>query len=293
MVLSTENNTSITNLPDFLGIGASKCGSTWIHEILKTHPHIYMPTRRKEVNYFNLDTNYEKGKEWYQSYFPDLESASGYQAIGEFTPRYLCSSSKSAKRIAELGSVEKLILILRNPVDRAFSQYCHSLRAAHYTKPFEDYLIDRPSIISEGFYAKNLLPFLEYYDRELICCLIFETAIKNVAHTKVQLASFLAVDPSLFAADSGSKKANKSYLPKYKFLNYWAAKANRLLVKQDLDWVINLADSIGIRKFLQSSGKETLPTMSSETRTRLLDLYSEDVSKLEQLLDLDLSLWRK
>ena len=121
-------------LPDFIGIGASKCGTTWLHELLSQHPDVYMPTKRKEIDYFNFDENFEQGIEWYESFFPDAESAKQYKTIGEFTPRYLDNSGKCAQRIASMPSVEKLIIMVRNPIDRAYSQYCHSVKAGHGRK---------------------------------------------------------------------------------------------------------------------------------------------------------------
>lgn len=281
------------SLPNFIGIGAPKSGSTWLHQLLKDHPQIYMPEKRKEINYFNFDDNYSKGIEWYQSFFPDSDAAKQYQAIGEFTPRYLGASHKCAKRIADIKTIQKLLLILRNPIDRAYSHYCHSVRSGHYNKSFENFMIDKPDAITNGFYAKNLLPFLDFYDSQQLCCLIFEESVIDLEKTRREIAIFLNVEFSKFPQTSGNTKVNKSYIPKYKWLNYLAAEVNRYLVKKDLDWVINMADNMGLRKLLALGGKTTIPSLSNETKLRLYDTFSRDIEDLEKLLKINLDIWRK
>lgn len=278
-------------LPNFIGIGASKCGTTWLHELLSQHPEIYMPTKRKEINYFNFDDHFEQGQEWYESFFPEAEFAGKYQAIGEFTPRYLDNSGKCAQRIASMPSVNKLILMIRNPVDRAYSQYCHSVKAGHGRKTFEDFLEDTPLIIHDGFYAKKLEYYLERYSKEQICCLIFEQSVGNIEDTKQKVANFLEVSVTKFPTDSGSSKANASYVPKYQWLNYLAAKVYRQLSKKNLDGVINLGDAIGLRKLLKAGGKK-IPPLPTNTRRKLNSIFVEDVAKLEKMLELDLSVWQ-
>ena len=112
---------------DFIGIGTSKAGTTWVSEMLDAHPGICM-SEPKEVNYFNEQNNYSiniknynygKGFNWYKKHF--LHWRTG-QIIGEFTPKYL-ADLKAPLRIKNAFPDVKLIVCLRDPVDRAFSQY--------------------------------------------------------------------------------------------------------------------------------------------------------------------------
>lgn len=278
-------------LPTFIGIGASKCGSTWLHELLQQHPHIYMPTKRKEINYFNLEENYKKGIEWYESFFPSEEEGKSYQAIGEFTPRYLYQSEKCSQRIDSLGTVDKLIVILRNPTKRTYSQYCHSLRAGQNRGSFTDFLADKPWNLDRGFYAENLKPFFDYYDRSNICCFIFEESIKDIDLTKKKIADFLDVSLEAFPKESGVKQVNPSYVPKMKWLNSWAGKINRKLTEKDLDWVVNLGKNIGVNEVLKL-GAQKVPTLDLENRKKLDDLFAPDIESLEKILQINLDIWR-
>ena len=278
-------------LPTFLGIGAPKCGSTWIHELLQQHPDVYMPTKRKEINYFNLEENYQKGLGWYESFFPSVEEAKSYQTIGEFTPRYLYQPEKCARRISNLNTVEKIIIILRNPTKRSYSQYCHALRAGHNRGSFSDFLEDKPRIVKHGFYAKNLQPFFDRFDRDKICCFIFEESINDICNTKKKIADFLGISVDAFPAGAGNRQVNYSYVPKMKWLNNYAAQLNRKLTEKDLDWAINLSKSIGAKKLLQL-GSQKIPALDRENREKLDNLFAPDIANLEKLLNINLDVWR-
>ena len=71
-------------LPNFLVVGAQRAGTTWLDAILRQHPEIYLPVKRKEIHFF--DKNFSKGETWYSGFFPDDSAASDYKAIGEITP---------------------------------------------------------------------------------------------------------------------------------------------------------------------------------------------------------------
>ena len=74
-------------LPTFLGIGVPRGGTTWLHALLETHPEIYMPSRRKEVRFF--DAHFEQGTEWYESFFCGPEQRGMFRAVGEVSPQYI------------------------------------------------------------------------------------------------------------------------------------------------------------------------------------------------------------
>lgn len=275
-------------LPSFIGIGAEKCGSTWLHELLKQHPKIYMPLRRKELDFFNL--NYSKGLEWYESFFPNPQDASVYDAIGEISPRYL-NFPECASRIATVKSIRKLIVILRNPLNRAYSHYGHIVRLQNYSKSFEEFILDHPKVITNGFYAKNLNYFLQYYSQNQICCIIFEEVVNDIGCTKKKIARFLEIQDSEFPEAAGLKKANETYIPRLKRLNQLSSQMTGNLRNLNLDWIINVARAVGFKKVLRI-GSKSLEPMPEEMRSRLQDIYAQDIENLEKLLGINLDLWR-
>jgi len=114
-------SSSSTHWPSFLGIGVPKAGSTWLHETLSAHPQIWVPPHEREVHFFNR--YYEnRGLSWYKQFFPEEDSF--YSAVGEITPHYLyCSPERIAVVKSVVLSIERFILLLRDPVDRLHSHY--------------------------------------------------------------------------------------------------------------------------------------------------------------------------
>ena len=276
-------------LPSFIGIGAERCGSTWLHLLLKQHPQVYMPEKRKELQFF--DKNYHKGLKWYGSFFPDEQTATAYKAMGEITPVYL-NIPVCAERIASLNSIQKFIVILRNPVNRAYSQYGHSVRLSNYRKSFEEYIIDHPGAIKRGLYAQKLDHYFKYFDKKQFCCLIFEESVNNVNFTKQKLAKFLEIEFDEFPDSAGLEKVNQTYLPKFKKLNEISSYVRHKLIDKDLDWLVNMVKVLGFQKVLEYGAKYTLAPMSPETKLRLENIFEQDIKNLEKLLDISLDIWR-
>lgn len=279
-------------LPSFLGIGAAKCGTTWMHNLLQQHSQIYMPTKRKEIDFFNIDNNYNKGLDWYESFFPDSQIANQYVAIGEITPRYI-NKLVAPQRIAKIDSIQKLLVMLRNPVERAYSQYKHAIRNG-YLKSFQDYLEERPYVIHQSQYAQKLKPFLDVFDREQFCFFIFEESINDVPATKEKIANFLNVSLDGFLSTARVENINKSYVPKYKWLNRIVRELNQQLLKNNLDWIVHCSESLNLRKFFQqyNSIQHSIPPMSEYMRLSLKETFIEDIENLEKLINMNLDVWR-
>ena len=126
-------------LPDFLIIGAQKCGTTSLYAYLVSHPKINSASR-KELHFF--DRHFQKGSAWYRSHFN-----SGNHLTGEATPYYFFHPL-GIRRIYSLLPNVKLILLLRNPVDRAFSHYYHEVLSGLENLSFEEAIKEEPKRLS-------------------------------------------------------------------------------------------------------------------------------------------------
>ena len=130
----------IRSLPDFIIIGAMKCGTTSLYSYLASHPQV-LPASEKEVHYFDCDS-YSLGMAWYKAHFPTLirkyfQSKNRNNIIvGEASPYYLFFP-KAHIRVEECIPNIKLIIMLRNPIDRAFSHYNHQKRKSREKLSFE------------------------------------------------------------------------------------------------------------------------------------------------------------
>jgi hypothetical protein len=134
-------------LPDFLIIGTQRGGTTSLYKYLVQHPNL-AHALTKELRYFDL--NYAKGLDWYRSRFPtsrhrevELRRSGVRLVVGEASPDYLFHPFAPA-RVAETLPDVKLIVLLRNPVDRAWSHYWHQFKRGHETLPFTDALAAEP-----------------------------------------------------------------------------------------------------------------------------------------------------
>jgi len=139
---------SLNGQPDFIIIGAQKCGTTSLYQYLIQHPQI-VPASQKEVHFFDL--NFAKGVDWYRQQF---KSVSQDFITGEASPYYMFHPLV-ARRIYELFPQVKLIALLRNPVERAISHYYHEVRLGFEKLSLED-AIAQESARLEGEWEKFL-----------------------------------------------------------------------------------------------------------------------------------------
>jgi len=275
-------------VPDFLGIGVPRAGTTWLHELLRSHPEAYVPSRRKELNYFNLC--YDRGPSWYRKFFPREEDLPRYRAIGEVTPYYFYGDS-CPERIARAG-VQRLVLMLRHPVDRAWSYYGQKIRNGMFEGSFEQFLEhSRWPVVEQGHYSRFLRRYLEHFRRDQILILLFEASVTDVAATQRALAGFLGIGASGFARPNPGEVVNQSYVPRARRLYGLAFRVSRYLRRYDLDWVVNTAKRLGIREAFGAAGK--LAPMRTETRRHLDGLFQPEIAELERVAGISLDLWRR
>ncbi len=133
----------MARLPNFIIAGAMRCGTTSLNGYLREHPEVAVSTP-KEVHFF--DVHYDEGLEWYLRHFPDSDMAT---AIGEATPDYL-HHPDALHRIAQTIPEVKLLILLRNPVDRAYSHYWHNRSRDKEPLSFEAALEAEPDRIAAG-----------------------------------------------------------------------------------------------------------------------------------------------
>ena len=197
-------------LPTFVGIGVARGGTTWLHTLLSGHPDVYMPERRKEIRFF--DRNYDQGTQWYEGFFCPQDEAARYTAIGEISPQYLYCESCPDRMSAALPDA-KLLVILRHPVDRAYSHYGFVVQRRNFRGTFEEFLAERPTMLEKGFYSRYLDRYLARFERERMLALVFERAVRDIDSTRQALSSFLDVPTDRFP--SSVDKVNASTIPRF------------------------------------------------------------------------------
>jgi hypothetical protein len=207
----------VRTLPDFVIIGAQKSGTTFLYQLLVQHPDV-KPAFRKEVHYFDL--NFTKGENWYRSNFP-LRMRNGRKYItGESSPYYLFHPHAPGRASAVVPDA-KLIVLLRNPVDRAYSHYQHQVKRVKVnrreTLTFEEAIeaeerilpgetskmlqheyyesLDHRtrSYLRRGIYIDQLLVWSSFYRREQMLILKSEDLFNNTTNTLERVQDFLEI----------------------------------------------------------------------------------------------------
>lgn len=289
---------------DFIGIGGMKCGSTWIADCLKEHPQICFPKHRKELHFFdekfsfssfykNNPKNYRfetLGFDWYKSQFSHCVGV-----CGEFSTQYIIDPI-ACQRIKKVFPDVKIIAILRNPADRAFSEYLYNKRFGGQLKNISfEKAIENSWLLEKGLYAKHLKRYLDNFSKVKI--MILEEVKKNPEKEIQSLYEFLGVSED-FVPSCLNKKINKRMMAKYSFINDIVNFGINFVIKNNLKFLFKIGTLLyldvlvdGIRKKNVKELKFKL--MHPETREKLVDFCREDVSDLENLLGKDLSFWLK
>jgi hypothetical protein len=274
-------------LPTFLGIGVPRGGTTWLHEWLASHPDVYMPTRRKEVRFF--DRHYDRGLGWYEKYFP-AEDGESFRAIGEISPQYLYGE-ECPRRIFGALPEAKLLLMLRHPVDRAYSNYGFLVQRKNYRGSFPEFLATRPHALEKGFYGRYVQRYLEYFDREQILPILFEETFADLATTERRVGEFLNIAAGEFPRAAGGHRVNASTVPSFGALSAFAVKTGRRLRGWQLEPLVDFGRRIGVQRAIAKGG--SLPVLDPAARRELSVRYQRDFDELERALNIDLTRWRK
>jgi hypothetical protein len=225
-------------LPDFLILGAQKAGTTALYAYLRWHPQVTGPSF-KEVSFF--DRHYACGERWYRAHMPMRRS----RIVGEASPSYLFHPLVP-ERVAHMLPNARLIALLRNPVDRAFSHYQHEVALGREPLSFEDALaaedermhgelermLEDPRYFSHawwnytyaarGRYAEQLEGWFEALPREQVLVLLTDELASDTAGTYRRTLDFLGVDerglesyPRIFERDyAGMDPATRARLAK-------------------------------------------------------------------------------
>ncbi len=293
--------------PDFIGIGAMRSATTWLARCIESHSQLYIPIGLKEIHFFDefkkqishgekRRWNYEKGLEWYENYF---HSAKRNQKVGEYTPNYL-SDEQSPALIAKHYPEVKLIVSLRDPIDRAYSHY-QFVKRNHENIPESfsvaiEKLNDVFQFLELGLYGKYLNRYFDHFPKHQILILFYENIESTPEKTCKSLYSFLRVDDSYRPAIireriniSDSVKSEQIY-SLLRGLKKTVKK--RSLLRKSVSIVGGFKLGRWITKRNIDSEKKGGNVIGDTTREFLKTYYLDDIKHLENLIDIDLTSWK-
>ena len=189
-------------LPDFLGLGTQKGGTTTLHRLLRKHPDVFLPAC-KEVHFF--DQNYNSGEAWYREHFA---AARADQRCGDITPFYLFHPDVPGRIYQDIPNA-RLIVLLRDPVERAISQVFHAQRLGFEPLPIDEalaaeqgrlatgdpYSFQKHSYLSRSHYLEQLDRYEALFPREQLLILRSEDLFSTPERVWQKLLSFLELKP--------------------------------------------------------------------------------------------------
>ena len=298
-------------LPNFLIVGAAKSGTSSLHNYLNQHPEVFMPSynsegmKVKEPRFLIKDLvkhrlhNGVWTWEEYKSLFNDVIDE---KAIGESTVLYLYYYKDAIKNIKEkLGNDVKIIIMLRNPTDRAYSAFQHVSRGFKEQNSFEESLeMEDGRLEREG----NLTPMVMYKDMGLfhemvksyqehfsnVHVIIYDDFSDNTENQMKKIYQFLGI----------SDNKNIDYETRHNVggKRWKNDKMKHLLMRKNpikslFKKIIPKGLRRGIRNNLVSASTNKVPPMKDHTRIMLNDFFREDVKQLSTLLNRDLTHWTK
>lgn len=287
---------AVSTVPDsqalvsFIGIGAQKCASTWLHDVLVDHPALSLPGDVKEVDYFSY--HYDFGRQWYEQRFTSAASS----VCGEVSPSYLHSPGV-VERVADYNPGMRIILIVRDPIERAISNHKHEVRIGHVhgdDLSFEFGLRNNPAYIEQGLYAKHLESWYEKFSPEQILVLKFEDVVALPEAALVSVCEFLGAN-SDYRSPKLYLQSNRSYLSRSSGFEKTKNKLRAGVRALGLGGLWQRLGDTGLRQRYRNlnhvDADVKLAAPLPETLQRMRDIFQPDVEKLSRMTGLSTTDW--
>ncbi|MFT4084123.1 MAG: sulfotransferase [Nocardioides sp.] len=273
-------------LPDFVGIGALKAGTTYLDQLLRGHPQLSFPRHLKETEFFTR--HYRRGPEWYAGLFAPPDG----RLRGEISPQYLPDPT-CAERLYAANPEALLIATLRDPVARLVSQYRHFAQVTGYPGDLRTFLVEHPGAIDRGRYHAQLQPWLARFGRDRLHLVIFDDLVDSPLATARSVLAFLGVDDSVVPSPPDAETYS-SFSPRFPRAYVRARRVSAALRGSATGRaVVGLAQRAGLRGLLSTPAAQAREgELSAGERAELATGYRADAARLGELLDRDLvRLW--
>lgn len=267
-------------LPAFIIIGAAKAATTWIAHQLRVRDDVFMPAA--EPHFFSRD--YARGEEWYRGLFA---TAGPDQMVGEKSADYLADFA-APRRIAALLPKVQLIAQLRNPVERAYSDYCMLFRRGQIDDDVARQLnratTDAPRFLDDGLYARHLRRFLAHFPEEQLTLIFHEDIQADPLGSIGRVCAAIGL-PMLDNPPETVLRINDKEAP----LVPMALRSLPQPVKRAVKPLRGSAPFEAARRLI--ARPVHYPPLTMELRHRLTAFYEQDIAELGSMLGRDLSRW--
>jgi hypothetical protein len=264
-------------LVTFAVIGAGKAGTTWLFEVLAAHDQVTV-ARTKETMFF--DRYYNRGVRWYHSLFP---VATG-QAVGEASNTYLAAADVP-ERIAAYNPAMHLVALLRDPVERAFSNYLFFVRNGQVNGTFEDALEQRPDILDHGFYGRSVARYRNHFPAGSIHLDAFDDLCIDADGVARRVLQHIGVsDPTV--PEVAQEQILPASLPRNRFVARMVKESAVVVRRLGAPALVSTVKRGRLPGLLYRRFEER-PQMNLDMAARLRDAYAADVELLGTLTGRD------
>ncbi len=289
--------------PNFFLAGAHKSGTTSLYFYLKQHPQVFLPAL-KEPHFFSRFRPYSEMPFPHPcvsdeaAYLRMFSKAVGYKAVGEASSSYLCGEG-AAERIHSTIPHAKIVIVLRDPVGRAYSQYLMDVREGWQELPFYEALLEdwnRPKkgwgvshmYVEPGLYRDQVQRYLNVFGPKQVLVLLFANLRTPEGRRKMmaELAGFLELDPAYLDRIDTSQVENEFAVARWNWsrrvaASWWARRLAMILVPPRAGSLFLVKTWLYDRFFLRRAVK---PPMDPKARDWLSSMYEDNVAGLERLL---------
>lgn len=288
----------MTAFKHLLVIGQEKSGTTWLQHLFDYNSNLFALFYDQELSYFTdkfpeLSFSYDN----YIKYFP--VQSNDHRWICEVTPTYFSRPIEVIPRIKPLFNCQsnptpRIIIILRDPVQRSYSDYLQKLRYGKIPKntSFESSLAVLPSIMEKSFYYKDLFSWCNAFGRENVLVLFHHDLVEQPLKILKSIEDFLSLSHSLNAAYAGVK-VNTTGLVTSQSAMKLRIKVSSFLRRIGLKKIIHYIKLSPFATFVNSFFYRSAPKISSADDSMLRKKFQADIYKLDEFLGLDSSLVKR
>jgi hypothetical protein len=279
-------------MPNLIIIGGLKCGTTSIHHYLGLHPEIQM-SKPKELNFFVEELNLDLGLDWYRGRFDER-----FPVRGESSPHYtnLPRFRGVAERIRQHVPDARLIYMVRDPISRILSHWCHATGAGYESRPMEEALARADqAYVTRSMYWQQLQPYLEHFERDQIEVISQEELQSDREATMRKAFRFAGVDEGFTSEqfdrewEKSSAKESERYQSMEKLIKlpgFRSFDRNFDRFPERLRWIV---EKVVHDPEAPPAPKPDLP---DSIRERLTSLFSEDVAALQRFAGREFAGWK-
>jgi len=269
---------------NFMIVGAQKCGTTTLFNILKNHPSL-VGSSPKEPGFFNLKSVDRLDFDYYHSLFDQKEHALYFEATPGYT-FYPSGFRKIWEFIYDYNPDMKFIYLVRNPVDRIISNYVHFYLRGYTDDSLEDAISSHPFYINVSRYYTQIYPYVEQFGRDKVLIIDFEDLINNRKEMLAEVSLFLGINPDLFdekvlQLHSNRTKSNKRIHHRFDPPSSIYMK----IVKRYFPYFWNIL----LKRNTRTINKK--PDLDDACREMIIRMIELDIKSLEELTGKNFSKW--